>query len=98
MQTSETHELLTRVDKAVIVETVPGWTDDLTNIRQAELTRALQELGWQAQRGLTEMMADAWRWQAGNPRGYGGDEVRRAIEALRSSVVRARRCPGFATY
>ena len=42
----------------------------------ADPTKARQELGWQAQRGLAEMMADAWRWQAGNPQGYGGDAVR----------------------
>ncbi|WP_207063970.1 UDP-glucose 4-epimerase GalE [Motiliproteus sp. SC1-56] len=27
-------------------------------------------LGWQAERGLQEMMEDAWRWQASNPNGY----------------------------
>jgi UDP-glucose 4-epimerase len=33
--------------------------------------RALRELGWSAERELGEMCADAWRWQQGNPRGYG---------------------------
>jgi UDP-glucose 4-epimerase len=28
-------------------------------------------LGWQATRGLQQMCADAWRWQEGNPQGYG---------------------------
>ena len=42
----------------------------------ADPTKARQELGWQAQRDLAEMMADAWRWQAGNPQGYGGGAVR----------------------
>ena len=32
MQTGETHELLTCGDKAEVVETVPGWTHDITNI------------------------------------------------------------------
>ncbi|RDE22563.1 UDP-glucose 4-epimerase GalE [Motiliproteus coralliicola] len=32
---------------------------------------AAQMLGWQAQRGLQQMMADAWRWQSSNPDGYG---------------------------
>lgn len=27
-------------------------------------------LGWQAQRGLADMCADAWRWQVQNPQGY----------------------------
>jgi UDP-glucose 4-epimerase len=39
----------------------------------ADPTRATRELGWQAQRGLPEMMADTWRWQSANPQGYGGD-------------------------
>jgi len=37
MQTGETHELVTRGDKAEIVETVPGWTHDITNIGQDEM-------------------------------------------------------------
>lgn len=32
--------------------------------------KAHNELGWQATRGLHEMMADAWRWQKNNPDGY----------------------------
>jgi len=32
---------------------------------------ARRELGWQATRGLEEMCADAWRWQASNPNGFG---------------------------
>lgn len=28
-------------------------------------------LEWQAQRGLEQMCADAWRWQEANPKGYG---------------------------
>ncbi len=35
-------------------------------------SKALAELGWQAQLGLEHMMADAWRWQKNNPDGYGG--------------------------
>lgn len=37
MQTGETHEILTRGDKAEIVETVPGWTHDITNIGEDEM-------------------------------------------------------------
>lgn len=36
----------------------------------ANPTKALQELNWQASRGLTEMMEDAWRWQVNNPEGF----------------------------
>jgi UDP-glucose 4-epimerase len=32
--------------------------------------KALKELGWKAQRGLDEMMQDAWRWQSKNPNGH----------------------------
>lgn len=36
----------------------------------ADNTKALDELGWKAERGLDEMMMDAWRWQLLNPNGY----------------------------
>ncbi len=38
MHTGETHELTTSGAKAEIVETVPGWTHDITNIGTEELT------------------------------------------------------------
>ncbi|AJQ92461.1 UDP-glucose 4-epimerase GalE [Gynuella sunshinyii] len=31
---------------------------------------AEQELGWKAERGLEDMMADSWKWQSQNPKGY----------------------------
>jgi UDP-2-acetamido-2,6-beta-L-arabino-hexul-4-ose reductase len=37
MQTNETHELLTSCDKAEVVEAVPGWTHDITNIGPDEM-------------------------------------------------------------
>jgi UDP-2-acetamido-2,6-beta-L-arabino-hexul-4-ose reductase len=37
MQTGETHELLTNGEKAEVVETVPGWTHDITNIGADEM-------------------------------------------------------------
>lgn len=37
----------------------------------ADSTKANDELGWKAERGLAEMMADTWRWQSLNPQGYG---------------------------
>jgi UDP-2-acetamido-2,6-beta-L-arabino-hexul-4-ose reductase len=37
MQTGETHELTTSGDKAEIVETVPGWTHDITNTGNDEM-------------------------------------------------------------
>jgi UDP-2-acetamido-2,6-beta-L-arabino-hexul-4-ose reductase len=37
MQTGQTHELVTSGEKAEIVETVPGWTHDITNIGSDEM-------------------------------------------------------------
>lgn len=36
----------------------------------ADPTKAENELGWKAKRGLDEMMRDAWQWQSMNPDGY----------------------------
>lgn len=36
----------------------------------ADPAKARDELGWQAQYGIAEMVRDAWRWQSENPRGF----------------------------
>ena len=36
----------------------------------SDATKAKEELGWEAQRGLDEMCEDSWRWQSQNPNGY----------------------------
>lgn len=36
----------------------------------ADVSRAGEELGWHAKRGLDKMCEDAWRWQENNPKGY----------------------------
>jgi len=36
----------------------------------ADPARAQAELGWSATRGIDEMCADTWRWQAQNPNGF----------------------------
>lgn len=36
----------------------------------ANPTFAQAELDWKAEKGLTEMVTDAWRWQSSNPNGY----------------------------
>lgn len=36
----------------------------------ADPSKAEQELGWKASRGLETMMDDAWRWQSTNPEGF----------------------------
>ncbi len=33
-------------------------------------TKAKEELGWVAERGIEEMCEDSWRWQSQNPNGY----------------------------
>ncbi|MBQ8503143.1 MAG: UDP-glucose 4-epimerase GalE [Clostridia bacterium] len=33
-------------------------------------SKAYNELGWKAERGIEEMCADSWRWQSTNPNGY----------------------------
>lgn len=38
----------------------------------ADATKAKEELGWVAKRGVDEMCRDAWRWQSQNPNGYSG--------------------------
>jgi UDP-2-acetamido-2,6-beta-L-arabino-hexul-4-ose reductase len=37
MESGECHELITSGEKAVVVETVPGWTHDITNIGNEEM-------------------------------------------------------------
>lgn len=36
----------------------------------ANPNKAKKELGWSAEKDLTQMCADAWRWQSQNPNGY----------------------------
>ncbi|MDO4941728.1 MAG: UDP-glucose 4-epimerase GalE [Lachnospiraceae bacterium] len=35
-----------------------------------DATKAKDELGWIAEKGIEEMCADSWRWQSNNPNGY----------------------------
>ena len=36
----------------------------------ADASKAREELGWEAERGIEEMCADSWRWQSANQDGY----------------------------
>lgn len=36
----------------------------------SDASKAYEELGWKAERGLLEMCEDSWRWQSGNPNGF----------------------------
>ena len=51
-----------------IVDRRPG---DIVEV-WADPSLAKSLLGWEAKRSLDEMLADAWRWQTQNPRGYRG--------------------------
>lgn len=37
----------------------------------ADATKAKEELGWIAERGIEEMCKDSWNWQSKNPNGFG---------------------------
>lgn len=37
----------------------------------ADPSCAAEVLGWKAEKGIDEMCVDHWRWQSGNPEGYG---------------------------
>jgi UDP-glucose 4-epimerase len=55
--------------RAVPFEIVPRRPGDVAAC-YADASRARELLGWQARRDLATMCADAWRWQADNPRGF----------------------------
>lgn len=54
---------------AVAYEVAPRREGDVATCF-ADNTRAVQELGWQPQYGLEDMLADSWNWQKQNPNGY----------------------------
>ena len=45
-------------------------TKNIAETLQNVFSKAKEELGWVAERGLDEMCEDTWRWQSGNPNGY----------------------------
>lgn len=51
---------------------VVGRRDGDIAVSYADPSKANQELGWRAEKGVEEMCADAWRWQTNNPMGYEG--------------------------
>ncbi len=56
-------------DRPVPYRIAPRRSGDIAEC-WADPAKAARELGWKAERGLETMMADAWRWQSGNPQGY----------------------------
>ncbi len=49
-----------------IVDRRPGDLD----VCYSDASKALNELGWKAERDLVEMCEDSWRWQSNNPNGF----------------------------
>ncbi|MCY1275199.1 UDP-glucose 4-epimerase [compost metagenome] len=54
----------------------------------ADASKAARELGWQARRGLDEMMLDTWRWQSGNPQGYETPSVQMELSNLHPTPLK----------
>ena len=57
------------INKKVPFEVSPRRAGDLPAF-WANASKANKELNWQADRSLTQMMTDTWRWQSNNPNGY----------------------------
>ncbi|MEI4548488.1 UDP-glucose 4-epimerase GalE [Pseudoalteromonas spongiae] len=55
--------------RTVKFEIKPRRSGDIA-MSYANPEKAKKELGWVAERGLDDMMVDAWRWQSQNPNGY----------------------------
>ena len=55
--------------KPVPYQVAPRRTGDIASC-YADPAAAAELLGWRAERGLTAMCEDAWRWQSSNPSGY----------------------------
>lgn len=68
LQVKNTFEQVNGV--AIPFELVPRREGDVATCF-ANNSRAVQELGWTAQYGLEDMLADSWNWQKQNPKGYG---------------------------
>lgn len=67
LQVKDTFEGVNGV--AIAFELAPRREGDVATCF-ADNTRAVQELGWQPQYGLEDMLADSWNWQKQNPNGY----------------------------
>ena len=67
LQVKDTFEQVNGV--AIAFELAPRREGDVATCF-ANNSRAVQELGWTAQYGLEDMLADSWNWQKQNPNGY----------------------------
>ncbi len=70
-------------DRSIAYEITDRRPGDIA-ICYADTTKAREELGWSAERGMDQMCKDAWRWQLGNPEGYRTHQP--AFEGRRLSV------------
>ena len=57
--------------KAVAFDIAPRRPGDVAAL-WADPARAMELLGWTANRGVAAMCEDTWRWQQQNPDGYTG--------------------------
>ncbi|MEO8328097.1 MAG: UDP-glucose 4-epimerase GalE, partial [Nitrospirota bacterium] len=55
--------------KPIPYKVAPRRSGDIASC-YADPNQAFTLLGWRAERGLSEMCTDAWRWQRDNPQGY----------------------------
>lgn len=67
LQVKDTFEQVNGV--AIAFELAPRREGDVATCF-ADNARAVQELGWQPQYGLEDMLTDSWNWQKQNPNGY----------------------------
>lgn len=58
------------VGRELPVRVVARRPGDIAEMR-ADASRAERLLGWKAEHGIDEMAQSLWRWQSGNPEGYG---------------------------
>ena len=56
-------------EKSVPYQIAPRRSGDIAAC-YANPDKALNELGWKAEKGLEDMVSDSWRWQSANPNGY----------------------------
>lgn len=56
-------------NKKLPYEITPRRAGDIA-ITYSDATKAFQELGWKAERGIDKMCEDSYRWQSKNPNGY----------------------------
>lgn len=55
--------------KEIAYEIKPRRAGDIATC-YADASKAKEELGWEAERGIEEMCEDSWKWQSMNPDGY----------------------------